>query len=323
MTILRRTFALVACLSTGTVLAASLQTASSARTVDERCIGRGPIPAAALAHGSGALGCSLVGRVVTAGRVSVVVPPAGVTVAGDGIGRHGEVTGLRVANIGSDVRAVLGSATGSQGAGAASDPPACHDRTFHLEGHRWATSLRYRVALSNAPRRFHHRILTRQIKAADVNMRSGRNTCGKPHLRTPVGHYLGHTSARPNIKPGTSGIKCGAYNTHNVVGFGRLPGGLLGWTCYWYLNRTGHMGAADIMLDTGKALTTKLPSPCTNQWDFEGIVTHEFGHAYGMGHTGSGHSHLTMQHAATPCSTYARTLGIGDWLGMKKMYGAK
>jgi hypothetical protein len=83
------------------------------------------------------------------------------------------------------------------------------------------------------------------------------------------------------------------------------------------------MGAADIMIDTGDTLTTHLPSPCLNKWDLEGIVTHEFGHAYGMAHTGPGHGNLTMQHEAQPCSTYARTLGLGDWLGMKKMYGAR
>jgi hypothetical protein len=322
MTTLRRALSLVTCLTAGVLVAASVQATASARTVDERCLGRGPIPASALAHGAPALGCSLVGRVVTAGRVSVVVPPAGVTVAGDGIGRHGEVTGLRVANTGDDVRAVLGAAAHSGSAGAASDPPACADKTFHLEGHRWAKSLRYRVALSRAPTRYHRRTLVRQIEAANGNMRKGRNTCGKPNLRTPVGHDEGRTTTQPNIKPGDTSVTCGAYNTHNVVGFGNLPGGLLGWTCYWYLNRTGRMGAADIMIDTGGSLTTHLPSPCTNQWDFEGIVTHEFGHAYGMAHTGSGHSNLTMQHAATPCSTYARTLGLGDWLGMKKMYGA-
>jgi hypothetical protein len=326
MTILRHHLGALAfaCLTTGALLASAVQTTASARTVDERCVGRGPIAAAALAHGSSGLGCSLVGRVVTSGRISVVVPPAGVTVAGDGVGRHGDVAGLRVVNTGSDVRAVVvAPAAHSGSAGAGSNPPACKDRTFHLEGHRWATSLRYRVALSHAPERYHHRTLVRQIKAADVNMRKGRNTCGKPHLRTPVGRYLGHSAIQPNIKPSGGSIRCGAYNTRNVVGFGSLPGGLLGWTCYWYLNRSGRMGAADIMIDTGNALSTHLPSPCTNTWDLEGIVTHEFGHAYGMAHTGPGHAHLTMQHAATPCSTYARTLGLGDWLGMKKMYGAR
>ncbi len=323
MTILRRALALVASLTSCTLLAASVQGTASARTIDELCAGRGPIRAAALAHGVSDLGCSLVGRVVYAGRVSVVVPPAGVSAAGDGIGRHGDVTGLRVANTGSEVRAVVGAAARSGGAGAGSDLPACQDRTFDLEGHRWATSLRYRVMLAKAPTRYHKRVLVRQIKAANVNMRKGRNTCGKPHLRTPVGHYLGHTSVQPNIKPGSTSITCGAYNTKNVVGFGNLPGGLLGWTCYWFLTGSGRMGAADIMIDTGDALTTHLPSTCTNKWDLEGIVTHEFGHVYGMAHTGSGHANLTMQHAAKPCSTYARTLGLGDWLGMKKMYGAR
>jgi hypothetical protein len=104
------------------------------------------------------------------------------------------------------------------------------------------------------------------------------------------------------------------------VGFGNLPGGLLGWTCYWYLGRK--MIAADMLIDNGPSLATKLPQGCTDRWDFEGTVTHEWGHAYGLAHTGSGHPNLTMQHELKPCSTYARTLGLGDWLGMKKMYGA-
>jgi hypothetical protein len=32
---------------------------------------------------------------------------------------------------------------------------------------------------------------------------------------------------------------------------------------------------------------------------------------------------LTMDHAERPCSPYGRTLGLGDWLGMKKMYGTR
>jgi hypothetical protein len=324
MTIHRRAVATVAAgLGTGVLLAACLQATTFARTVDERCVGRGPIPASALVHGTPGLGCSLVGRVVTAGRVSVVVPPSGITVAGDGLDRRGDIAGLRVVNSGGDVRARVGATAHSGGSGAGSNPPACKDTAFRLEGHRWATSLAYRVALAHAPGRFHHRTLVRQIRAADENMRSGRNTCGRAHLRTPVGRYLGRTAIQPNVKPAFGSIMCGAYNTKNVIGFGNLPPGLLGWTCYWYLNRSGRMGAADIMIDNGPALTTHLPSPCANRWDFEGIVTHEFGHAYGLAHTGPGHAHLTMQHAAMPCSTYARTLGLGDWLGMRKMYGAR
>jgi hypothetical protein len=322
MTILRRGLAAAAGLGAGLLVTTCLPATAFARTVDERCVGRGPIPASALVHGTPGLGCSLVGRVVVSGGVSVVVPPTGMTVAGDGVGRRGDPSGLWVSNSSGDVRALVSAAVDSGGAGAASSPPACQDRAFRLEGHRWGKSLGYHIALSHAPARYHRHTLVRQIKAANVNMRTGRNTCGKPRLRTPAGHYLGRTAKRPDIRPGFGSITCGAYNTVNVVGFGNLPPGLLGWTCYWYLNRSGRLGAADIMIDNGHALTTHLPSPCANRWDFEGIVTHEFGHAYGLAHTGPGHDRLTMQHAARPCSTYARTLGLGDWLGMKKMYGA-
>jgi hypothetical protein len=326
MTILRRTLALIACLATGALLAASVQSPISARTADERCAGHGPIPASALARGVSP-GCSLVGRTVYDGRVGVVVPPAGVTVAGDGFGAHGEVVGLQVSNTGTQVRAVTGAASRPTGAAAgrtarAADPAACKDRTFHLEGHTWKTSLSYGINLGKAPAHLGGKTMVRQIKAANANMRTGRNTCGRPHVGTPASHYTGRTRTAPNIKPGRTSITCGAFNTTNVVGFGNLPGDLLGWTCFWW-EGSGRMAAADIMLDSGNRLVTRIPAGCTNKWDFEGTVTHEFGHAYGMAHTGNGHSNLTMEHSERPCSPYGRTLGLGDWLGMKKMYGTR
>lgn len=326
MTILRRVLAPVAVLLTGALAATAGADPASARTVDDRCAGRAPIPAAALAHGVSGLGCSLVGRTVYAGRLTVVVPPPGLTVAGDGLGTRGDVVGLRVSNTGTTVRASLRSgdvaAVHSGSAGLAADPPACSDRTFNLEHHRWRTGLRYGINLGKAPSRLSRRTLVTQIQVANANMRHGRNTCGRPRLGTPAAHYTGRTSKQPNIKPGATTIGCGAFNTTNTVGFGNLPGDLLGWTCYWW-GGDGRLSAADIMLDNGARLVTSIPAGCTNKWDLEGTATHEFGHVYGMAHTGSGHSSLTMDHAERPCSTYARTLGLGDWLGMKKMYGLR
>jgi hypothetical protein len=326
MTNLRRALALVATVTVGGLLISALPGSASARTVDDRCLGHGPIAASALLPGATAPGCSLVGRVVTDGRVFVVVPPAGMSVAGEGVGRHGESRSLRVTNTGTTVRAHAGAAEGGHGAAAsgrvARATGACRDRTFHLEGHKWRSSLRFRINLSKMPSRYSRQTVVKQIRVANGNMRTGRNDCGKPRLKTPASHYLGRTSAAPNISPGSAAVGCGKVNAKNVVGFGNLPGGLLGWTCYWWFS-SGRMGAADIMIDTGRALVTRLPASCSNKWDFEGIVTHEWGHAYGVGHTGSGHPNLTMQHTARACSPYARTLGIGDWLGMRKMYGAR
>ncbi len=320
---LRRLLAQLASVTTVTLLVTSAQTPAHARTVDARCAGTGRIPATALSRGVSGLGCSLVGRVVYDHGVSVVVPPAGISVGGAGVGKNGEVTGLRVSNTGITVRAFTGAPASRATAGAAKgSPPACKDRTFNLAGHRWVTSLRYHSNLSKAPSRYRKKTLVTQIKTANTHMRKGTNTCGKPRLKTPVGHYLGSTKARPDITTSPSSVSCGSYNTTNVVAFGNLPPNLLGWTCYWWLS-SGHLSAADIMMDTGTALTTHLPKHCVNKWDFEGALTHEFGHAYGLAHTGSGHANLTMQHVLSPCSTYARTLGLGDWLGMRKMYGAR
>jgi hypothetical protein len=378
----RRLLAVAALAGVGALIGTTTSGPASARPVEDRCIRGGSIPAPALAAAS-QLGCSLVGRIVTDGRVSVVVPPAGITAAGEGVGRRGDVRGLRVTNTGTAVVAVTGGGgLGGLGGGGwylaplgtnstppttpattpptntattnsltttttttttspvstlpttpttvptttptvgtparASDLPACRDRAFELENHRWTRSLRYRVNLAKMPQRFHRKTVVGQVRSANRNMRKGRNTCGKPALGTPVGRYLGRTSKKPNV---TRGPGCGHLNTTNVVGFGNLPGTLLGWTCYWY--RGGRMIAADIMVDNGRSLATKVPDNCSNTWDFEGTVTHEWGHAYGLAHTGPSHGNLTMHHLLKPCSTYARTLGLGDWRGMKHLYGVR
>jgi hypothetical protein len=327
MTQHRRLLGTVAVLALVLLLGTVTTRPGSARTVDDRCAGRARLPASALADGLSSPGCSLVGRVVYAGPVTVVVPPPGVSVAGDGLRTDGEVVGLRVTNTGTTVRATTSAPARATGVAVtvgsrADDPSACRDRTFNLEHHRWVSSLRYRINVVKAPERFAKRTVVRQIRIANGNVRKGRTTCGKARLGTPASHYLGRTTTRPNIRPGSTTIGCGAYNTRNVVGFGDLPGRLLGWTCYWWLNN-GRMAAADILLDNGSRLATHLPATCTDTYDLEGTVTHEFGHVYGLAHTGAGHANLTMDQSERACSTYARTLGLGDWLGMKKMYGLR
>jgi hypothetical protein len=354
----RRLLALAASIPVSALVATTVSaTPAAARpAIDrgDRCLQSAPSRASEVAAAARS-GCSLVGRVVTAGGVSVTVPPVGMSVSGDGVARHGEVRGLRVTNTGHGLRVVseghgggggnwylapLSSTTttvtptsplsttspiiasisnGTLVAQRAGDPPACKDRAFSLEHHTWNKALRFHVNLAKMPQRFHKKTVVRQIRVANGNMRKGRNSCGKPRITAPASHYLGRTSKKPNIT--VSGPTCGNGNGLNVVAFGNLPGNLLGWTCYWYVG--GHMVGTDMLIDNGPNLSTKLPDSCANLWDFEGTVTHEWGHAYGLGHTGDGHGNLTMQHLLRPCSPYARTLGLGDWLGMKKMYGAR
>lgn len=333
MTTSHRLLAVVASLGIAGLLASTTEPVS-ARTVQDRCLGSGAVRVSALPS-LDAAGCALAGRVVTDGRVSLVVPPEGMSVSGEGVSRSGAAPGLSIANTGGSVRVVhptASSATSATSAAAAAgaagdrrgevvsaDPPACADPAFNLEGNTWASSLRYHVNVSRMPKRLHAKTVISRIRTGNGNMRKGRNTCHKPRLKTPASHYLGRTRAKPNIHP--KGPSCGKANTTNVVGFGNLSGDLLGWTCYWIYLSSRRIAGADIMLDNGKYLVTKLSSSCRDRWDLEGAVTHEWGHAYGLAHTGSGHGNLTMQHELAPCSTYARTLGLGDWLGMNQMYG--
>src|SRR3954451_16565737 len=154
---------------------------------DARCAQSRPISLSAAAAAARE-GCSLAGRVVTDGRVSMTVPPAGMSVAGDGTTRHGDLAGFRVTNTGHGIRVVAEdrgtggggdwylaplsssttsttpttptsttSTTSSTGTittsapmitGRAGDPAACKDRTFNLEHHQWHKALRFHINLA-------------------------------------------------------------------------------------------------------------------------------------------------------------------------------
>jgi hypothetical protein len=314
-----------------TVLPQSAGAESRARAADPICRGHAAIPASVLAGGVAGLGCSLVGRTVVAGRASAVVPPDGMSVAGSGIAASGEVAGLEVDNDGGVVRATVSAVAGRTAptsgapAVAAKSPGACQDKTFHLYGsrHAWRSPVHWRINVTSAPKRDDKTTVVNQIRKGNRNLRTGHNQCGKPAIDTPASLYGGRTTVKPNIRPGVNdGATCGQFNRTNVVGFGNLPGLLFGWTCIWW-SSAGPLMGVDIMLGRQKELVTQLPSSCSNRWDFEGIATHEWGHGYGLAHTGPGHENLTMQHLAKVCSTYQRTLGLGDWLGLKKLYGVR
>jgi hypothetical protein len=59
-----------------------------------------------------------------------------------------------------------------------------------------------------------------------------------------------------------------------------------------------------------------------NSVDFQGVATHEMGHVVGIDHTNApASSCLTMYKFSSLGETQKRTLGLGDKLGMDKLYG--
>ncbi len=297
------------------------------------CFGRGPINAAELRFGVSTSACSLVGRVVVSGDVSVVIPSAGGGVAADGVGTTATPgTSLRVTNVGGVVTATSESSSLAdtaarpgvrvRTAALGGSPPACQDGAFKQEGHAWKTTLKWGYHSASTPGRMTARGAVTAIRRGIENIRDGQDNCGLAGQPRASSDYVGSTAAKPNIVVKDGSVRCGSRNSRNTVGWGSLPGNLLGWTCYWW-NARQNMVEADMRLDPSRRTVLSYPANCSSKFDLQSLATHEWGHVFGLSHPGSGHANLTMTHLLPPCSKAPRTLGLGDWRGMRKLYGLR
>lgn len=84
------------------------------------------------------------------------------------------------------------------------------------------------------------------------------------------------------------------------------------------------MHSADIRINTAYRWTVTPTSGCSNQWDLQSVLTHEFGHFFGLLHVSeSTHGNLVMSTKINgTCQTNERTLGKGDLRAMIVKYGA-
>jgi len=161
-----------------------------------------------------------------------------------------------------------------------------------------------------------------ELRRGITNVRDGQDNCGLTGKPRASSRYLGYTAKKPNIYVRNGAVRCGTSNGRSTVGWGKLPGNLLGYTCYWR-NQFGRILSADMRLDPNKRMVLQYPANCTYKFDLQSLATHEWGHAYGLLHPSSGHAKLTMAPLLPPCSRAPRTLGLGDWRGMRKLYGLR
>lgn len=119
--------------------------------------------------------------------------------------------------------------------------------------------------------------------------------------------------------PGTwPGVVLDGQNTVAWTGIDG-PGGIIGATYYWYYTTTKEMVEFDIVLDKDESWATDGTSTA---FDVQNITTHEAGHTLVLQDIRSPKDCGLTMHAYTWLGdTMKRTLGSGDVLGVKAIYG--
>src|SRR5262249_28799684 len=213
--------------------------------------------------------------------------------------------------------------------GRASPDPACRENAFKYEGPLWANSGTPTDAWfynESTAGRAHLAVsaTTSDIKQAATNITHGINNCGFAEGTFGVRSvFKGNTGKFANL---TSSAKCSSKfpDGQNTMSFGPFDSShpnTLAVTCFaWKTdsNGTEAMVEADTYIGSNRHMVDKFPSRCTNSFDLQSTMTHEFGHAFGMDHETSG-THEVMYPFESPCAL-RRHLGGGDRSGMAGLY---
>jgi hypothetical protein len=145
----------------------------------------------------------------------------------------------------------------------------------------------------------------------------GVNGCGLAQSGiSAAATYQGTTSRAANIYGDTRG--CATTDGYNTVSWGGLPTNTLALTCVWVAaSSSTTIRSADIAFNSNYLWHAGQDAcPSSSYYRLNEISAHEFGHAFGLGHSGG---EQVMRPAFDKCSPTAR-LGKGDYLGMKSMY---
>lgn len=220
----------------------------------------------------------------------------------------------------------------AQPSGFANADAACGQSAFNLEGPYWYSNssaamdywfynqaTAYRAGLSVSAS-------TADVRSANGDLTNGMNNCGFAEDALAVhGAFQGNTGRFANVDSAgdcTSNFPDG----QNTVSFGPLDSsqynqgthtGTLAVTCW--IAYGSYMSEADTYLGSNVGLTDSLPSDCTFQEDLETIMTHEWGHVYGLAHETSGSAEVMYPNR--PWCQVRVHLGLGDYDGLSALYG--
>ncbi|TGB06275.1 matrixin family metalloprotease [Streptomyces sp. MZ04] len=199
---------------------------------------------------------------------------------------------------------------------------ACDDGeyAYNKDGSSWDDDpMEWRFNQGSVPAYLDAEIIRNEITESADNIDFGRNNCGLGEdLDSDDATYEGTTDDGTNVGTDT----CEDDDGDNVVAFGDQPAQRLAGTCAYESWWSGwYIDEADVEINDNQSEVAfpRAGTPCLSEYYLESTMTHEFGHAFGLGHVPSGHENLTTAPTADICGNDKSHLGKGDYNGLREL----
>lgn len=278
--------------------------------------------------GTNAVECGLVGELVETSDIVLEIPVPGDSVGFTQLYDHDAEATLVVSVDQNGIINAEENPTGDGGPGPGSLGP-CEDTTYNLNGPKWYSTTNWWINKGTIPTpNLDVDNTVTSLRDAIQNITNADNDCGMTDDVSAAGSYQGDTNKTSlvgydSFGNGTCGPKADT-DGQSTVHFGDRPPKVLASTCWYTSPHDGRnqLVQADIEIDNSDRKWTTIggSSNCDSEYDLESIITHEFGHFFGLGHTYTSIALTMYKYVPSKCTTAWRTLGRGDVLALEQLY---